>query len=73
MKCYGKVAKWDGYGGIIIGSDGISYMCSYVDFIDKDIKMGDYVFFDKDVYEDVELTRYIARFIKRVKEVNIKD
>lgn len=73
MKSYGKVFEYDGCVGTIIGVDGNSYMFLDTDLIDKDIKKDDYVSFDKDVYKDVELTRYIARFVKRINKEDIKN
>ena len=73
MKSYGKVMEYDGYVGTIIGLDGNSYMVLDTDLVDKDIKKDDYVSFDKDLYKDIELTRYIARFVKRVNKEDIKN
>jgi len=73
MKCYGKVVMYDDCVGSIIGIDGISYMFLDVDLIDSDIKKDDYVSFDKDLYKDVELTRYMARFVKKIKQEDIKN
>lgn len=70
MKSYGKVVEYDGYVGTIIGGDGNSYMVLDTDLVDKDIRVDDYVSFDAEVYKDIELTRYIARFVKRI---NIED
>ena len=72
MKSYGKVTEYDGYTGTIVGIDGKNYLLLDVELVDKDIKIDDYVSFDADVYEDVEFTRYVARFIKRIKKDDIK-
>lgn len=73
MKSYGKVFEYDGCVGTIIGVDGNSYMFLDTDLVDKDIKKDDYVSFDVEVYKDIELTRYIARFVKRINKEDIKD
>ena len=73
MKSYGKVFEYDGYVGTIIGVDGNNYMVLDTDLVDKDIKKDDYVSFDVEVYKDIELTRYIARFVKRINKEDIKD
>ena len=73
MKSYGKVVEYDGGIGTIVGIDDNNYMFLDTDLIDKDIKKNDYVSFDKDLYKDIELTRYIARFVKRVNKEDIKN
>lgn len=72
MKSYGKVLEYDGYTGVIVGLDGNSYMVLDSDLVDKDIKSDDYVSFDKDVYKDIEITRYIARFVNKIRKEDIK-
>ena len=73
MKCYGKLFEYDGCVGTIVGIDGNNYMVLDTDLVDKDIKKDDYVSFDVEVYKDIELTRYIARFVKRINKEDIKD
>ena len=73
MKSYGKVFEYDGYVGTIIGVDGNKCMFVDKDLVDKDIKKDDYVSFDRDMYKDIELTRYIARFVKRINKEDIKN
>lgn len=73
MKCYGKVVEYDGCVGTVLGIDGNNYMFVDNDLVDKDVKKGDYVSFDKDLYKDVELTRYMARFVKRINKEDIKN
>lgn len=73
MKSYGKVVEYDGGVGTIVGIDDNNYMFLDTDLIDKDIKKNDYVSFDKDLYKDIELTRYMARFVKRINEEIIKN
>ena len=65
MKIYGKVVDFDGCVGTILGIDGNSYVFLDIDLIDIDVKEDDYVYFDKNLYKDVELTRYMARFVKK--------
>ena len=73
MKSYGKVVEYDGGIGTIVGIDDNNYMFLDTDLIDKDIKKDDYVSFDKDLYKDIELTRYIARFVKIINKEDIKN
>ena len=73
MKSYGKVVEYDGGIGTIVGIDDNNYMFLDTDLIDKDIKKNDYVSFDKDLYKDIELTRYMARFVKRINKEDIKN
>lgn len=73
MKCYGKIVEYDEYVGTVLGIDGNNYMFVDNDLVDKDVKKGDFVSFDKDLYKDVELTRYMARFVKRINEEDIKN
>jgi len=73
MRSYGKVVEYDGYVGTIIGVDGNSYMVLDNDLVDKDIKKDDYVSFDVEVYKDIELTRYMARFAKRINKEDMKN
>ena len=73
MKSYGKIVEYDGYVGDIVGIDGKSYMFVDTDLLDKDINRDDYVSFDAEVYRDIELTRNMARFVKKIKKDDIKD
>lgn len=73
MKCYGKVVEYDGCVGTVLGIDGNNYMFVDNDLVDEDVKKGDYVSFDKDLYKDVELIRYMARFVKRINKEDIKN
>lgn len=73
MKNFGKIVEYDGYVGTIVGMDGNRYMFVDVDLIDKEISCNDYVSFDKDLYKDVELTRFVARFVKRINKDDIKN
>ena len=66
MKQYGKVLTYDGYVGNIIDSNGIKYIFTTKDLKDKKIVQGDFVSFNAEVFETVELKEYTARFITKV-------
>jgi len=63
MKISGKVISFDGYIGLIMGIDNEEYLILKNDVVDN-IKVNDIVIFEPEVYEDLELTKKIARFIK---------
>ena len=69
MKTFGKVIEYDGYTGTIKGTDGKNYLLLNKE-LEEEIKENDYVSFDIDIYKDVEITKYIARFIKKIKDTN---
>ena len=65
---YGKVLVYDGYVGNIIDSEGIKYIFTNRDLKDKRIVEGDFVSFNSEVFETVEIKEYTARFITKVSE-----
>ena len=69
---YGKVLVYDGYVGNIIDSEGIKYIFTNRDLRDKKIVEGDFVSFNGEVFETVEIKEYTARFITKVSEDKIK-
>lgn len=69
---YGKVLVYDGYVGNIIDSEGIKYIFTNRDLRDKKIVEGDFVSFNAEVFETVEIKEYTARFITKVSEDKIK-
>lgn len=68
MKQYGKVLTYDGYVGNIIDSKGIKYIFTTKDLKDKKIVEGDFVSFNVEIFETVEIKEYTARFITKVVE-----
>ena len=60
---YYKVKKYAGNIGTIIGEDRIKYLITENNL---QIKEGDYVIFEKELYNDIEYTKWIARFIKKI-------
>lgn len=66
MKKYGKVLVYDGYVGNIIDNDGIKYIFTTRDLKQRSIVEGDFVTFNSEVFETVEIKEYIARFITKV-------
>lgn len=69
---YGKVLVYDGYVGNIIDSEGIKYIFTNRDLKDKKIVEGDFVSFNGEVFETVEIKEYTARFITKVSKDKIK-
>lgn len=70
MKKYGKVLVYDGYVGNIIDNEGTKYIFTTRDLRDKKIVQGDFVSFNVEVFETVELKEYTARFITKVVDNN---
>ena len=67
MKHYGKIIAYDGYVGNIIDDKGIKYIFTSRDIKDKTIVEGDFVTFNVEVFETIEIKEYTARFITKVK------
>lgn len=72
MKKYGKVLAYDGYVGNIIDKEGIKYIFTNRDLKDKKIVSGDFVSFNSEVFETVEIKEYTARYITKVTKEDIK-
>ena len=72
MKKYGKVLVYDGYVGNIIDNEGTKYIFTTRDLKDKKIVEGDFVSFNSEVFETVEIKENIARFITKVSKEEIK-
>lgn len=72
MKKIGKVLVYDGYVGNIIDNEGIKYIFTSRDLKNKKILEGDLVSFTSELYETVEIQEYVARFITKVTEENVK-
>ena len=68
MKRYGKIITYDGYVGNIIDDKGIKYIFTSRDIKDKTIVEGDFVTFNVEVFETIEIKEYTARFISKVKK-----
>ena len=67
MKITGKVVTFDGNFGKIIGTDNHEYLIFKNEVCD-DIKENDSVMFVPETFEDVELSKNIARFITRISQ-----
>ena len=72
MKKYGKVLVYDGYVGNIIDNDGTKYIFTARDLKSKNTVEGDFVSFNSEVYETVEIKEYVARNISKVSKEEIK-
>lgn len=72
MKKYGKVLVYDGYVGNIIDNDGTKYIFTARDLKSKHTVEGDFVSFNSEVYETVEIKEYVARNITKVSKEEIK-
>ena len=66
MKKYGKILVYDGYVGNIIDNDGTKYIFTARDLKSKNTVEGDFVSFNSEVYETVEIKEYVARNITKV-------
>ena len=72
MKKYGKVLVYDGYVGNIIDNEGIKYIFTTKDLKDKKIVEGDFVSFNSEIFETVEIKEYTARFITKISKEEMK-
>ncbi|MBE6145353.1 MAG: hypothetical protein IKM55_03470 [Bacilli bacterium] len=72
MKKYGKVLVYDGYVGNIIDNEGTKYIFTTRDLNSKNIVSGDFVSFNSEVFETVEIKEYTARYITKVTKEDIK-
>ena len=72
MKKYGKVLVYDGYVGNIIDNEGTKYIFTTKDLKDKKIIEGDFVSFNSEIFETVEIKEYTARAINKVSKDDIK-
>ena len=72
MKKYGKVLVYDGYVGNIIDNEGTKYIFTTRDLKDKKIVEGDFVTFNSEVFETVEIKEYTARFITKITKEEMK-
>lgn len=68
MKQYGKILIYDGYVGNIIDDKGIKYIFTSRDIKDKSIVEGDFVTFNVEIFETIEIKEYTARFITKAKK-----
>jgi hypothetical protein len=72
MKKYGKILIYDGYVGNIIDNEGTKYIFTTKDLKDKKIVEGDFVSFNSEIFETVEIKEYTARAINKVSKDDIK-
>lgn len=63
----GKIISFDGYVGKIIGLDKKEYLFLKHDLLDT-VKQGDIVFFEVEIFNDLELKKNIARLITIIKK-----
>jgi hypothetical protein len=72
MKKYGKILIYDGYVGNIIDNEGTKFIFTTRDLKDRSIVEGDFVTFNSEVFETVEIKEYTARFITKVSKEDMK-
>ena len=72
MKKYGKVLVYDGYVGNIIDNEGTKFIFTTRDLKDRSIVEGDFVTFNSEVFETIEIKEYTARFITKVSKEDMK-
>lgn len=66
MMLIGKVLEYDGRSGIIIDENANKYLLLNQDIYDEDIKTGDYVKFEKEVFKKTYEDSLIARYVKKI-------
>ena len=64
MNNIGKVIEYDGFNGII-ESNGIKYIFNKNNVL-NDIKIGDIVKFNSEIYKSVEIIKYVATFVEKI-------
>ena len=67
MKMTGKIISFDGYVGKIIGLDKQEYLFFKHELL-VEVKQGDIVLFEAEIFNDLELKKNVARFITVIKE-----
>lgn len=67
MKTYGKVKKYNGHSGFIIGVDGKEYLLLQKEIVEGQVEEKDDVSFVAEEYETSEYHEDIARFVKVLK------
>ncbi len=68
MKTYGKVEKYNGYSGSILGVDGKEYLLLEKEIVEGQVEEKDDVSFVAEEYETPEHHEDIARFVKVLKK-----
>lgn len=63
---YGKVVKYDGKSGTITDADGINYLFLASDIDTNEIKNGDYVTFQKEIFSTLDIEKNVARFVSKI-------
>jgi len=68
MRKTGKIKEYDGYSGVIVDADKNTYLLLENDVLDKDLKTGDIVTFEPEVYKTLEIIENVARFVRKNKK-----
>ena len=66
LKKVGKIKNYDGFSGTIVDNEGVNYILLKDDLLD-DVKVGDLVVFESEVYETIEIRENMARFVRKKK------
>ena len=66
QKVIGKIIEFDGMSGTLVDRDRNEYIFTYGDLESKDLKVGDIVVFEKEVYKTIDVEINLARFIKKI-------
>lgn len=64
MKKKGTIIKFDNYNGIILSEDNIEYLFNKNNLL-YDAKINDKVIFNSELFETVEIKKYVATFIEK--------
>ena len=72
MRKYGKVVIYDGYVGTIVDKEGTRYIFRTRDLVDRKTFEGDFVSFNYEVFETVEMKEYVAKNVEKVSQEEMK-
>ena len=67
-KSMGKIIEFDGFSGVLIDKEKHNHIFSREELLTKDIKVGELVSFESEIFTTVDNKIYIARFVKRLEE-----
>ncbi len=71
MKLVGKLIEYNGFYGKIKCVDGVTYILLEKDLIDKEINVGDNVYFEGEHFNNLEADTDMARFVKVLRKENV--
>ena len=66
QKVIGKIIEFDGMSGTLVDRDKNEYIFTHGDLENKDLKVGDIVVFEKELFKTIDVQLNLARFIKKM-------